>query len=194
MKELVQLKKAEKMEVHSRYAWGKNGELLGDMMTELTPFISYVGFDPEHINNFKYIFPVTYVKDNPFNALQQFGIRSDIFRLDTYDCPITEMIFYWIVPKYILANNEYFTEKEKKDIWYMSMMHDKDLMLGRLIEDKDKVPLKIDRPGKITQCMLGPGYTFGTLPSDGSDELVPVEIQLDNNDILICWTHIWYNK
>ena len=41
---------------------------------------------------------------------------------------------------------------------------------------------------------MGHGYTYCTLPSDGSNHKDVCMIRLDNGDILVGQTWVWFNK
>lgn len=42
--------------------------------------------------------------------------------------------------------------------------------------------------------LAGTGYAYGCEPDDGSSELVPVTLCLDNGDRIVCVAWEWYNK
>ena len=57
------------------------------------------------------------------------------------------------------------------------------------IKADDGLPLT-----KVQRTLLGPGYTIGTLASDGSNRLYDTLLALDNEDYLGAKVWMWFNK
>ena len=60
-------------------------------------------------------------------------------------------------------------------------------------EDDDLWPLE-DTLNRFQRLVLGSGYTFACLPSDGDSTLEPVYLQLDNDDQLLGLAFNFYGK
>ena len=132
-------------------------------------------------------------QNHGFN-LADIGVDVTVLEAETrYKCPWTENYYHWFYPLGVI------TDDETK----YSLKHDADVNLHefrpwacRKIEN-GKTDLDHVDPsewGKITDAMLGHGFTRGTLPSDGHGEKVLATVPLDNGDelLVVCW--VWFNK
>jgi hypothetical protein len=126
---------------------------------------------------------------NPWESLKKTDIDIDpLKKAFKYECPYTGNIFYHFIPAAIVIKSDVKVyRKTPLDDKDYDFMFDLDWVKNIL---KDHHP-ELD---EISQSMLGHGYTYGTLPTDGIGGWIEVLIELDNGDCLfgICWE--WYNK
>ena len=50
------------------------------------------------------------------------------------------------------------------------------------------------KPSEVTTAILGHGYTDGTLPSDGFGHHELACLELENEDLVVGWLYVWFNK
>lgn len=105
------------------------------------------------------------------------------------DVYLNDNLMYHTIPLVLLYNNKdvYDFLKNITDKSYNSYILDSDFT-KHLYKDE------IFELNRIQNILMGTGYTFATLPSDGTYSKKLVKIDLENNDSLICSTFIWYNK
>ena len=146
---------------------------------------------PEDYYENKLYYPLTAVSQNPWEALVKLGVNCFEFKEQVqYECPFNKYIHYWTIPVFI------FTDDIKFWINKCNIMHPKDFFLDTILVRKfyptkvnDKLPFT-----KIQRALLGPGYTEGTLPSDGDCYLYDALVALDNGDFLGSKVWMWFNK
>lgn len=119
--------------------------------------------------------------------LADLGIATDALEAKVvYGCPWTENKYYWMFPLGVV------TDDEKR----YGLDNSKEPWMCRLISASEHSIDHVDPSEwcKVTDAMLGHGYTTGTLPSDGHGRKVLATIPLDNGDdiLVVCW--VWFNK
>ena len=124
-------------------------------------------------------------KTDTWKALPIFGIDHKEFkRKMTYECPFRNIPYYWFFPTFIIC-------------------HDANLYKG-LIQNESKFGFASDtdfwlymhkccekEPNQVEQSFLGHGFTNCTLPSDGSNRIEHVYVNLSNGDKLAGYIWIW---
>jgi hypothetical protein len=135
-----------------------------------------------------------YFDINPLVAIKQLNNVievADLFK-DTYTCPVTKYVHHPIIPCFVLTENPTpYGDLVKPS--YKEMMLDEDWNTkDELI--KSECDLIEHELTPIKQIILGSGYTCCTLPSDGSYSIVPVSVDFDNGDVLVCLALVWHNK
>jgi hypothetical protein len=125
--------------------------------------------------------------DNPFKALKLFNVHAtELEKQSKYECPFIQGNHYFgLLPLAINCSN--IKTYRINDFASSSF----DYLFDTEWQQKFRHPLEID---PIPQSFLGHGYTSGTLPSDGSNSLVNIKVQLSNGDFIIAKTWEWYNK
>lgn len=119
--------------------------------------------------------------------LADLGIATDALEAQVvYGCPWTENKYYWMFPLGVVTDDE---KRYGLDI-------SKEPWMCRLISASERSMDHVDPSEwcKVTDAMLGHGYTTGTLPSDGHGHKVLATVPLDNGDeiLVVCW--VWFNK
>lgn len=106
-----------------------------------------------------------------------------------YTCPYMESDFFWTVPLAIITSTpeDYMNPKS---VWY-PMATDLEWTLDNNVVFDEEGELELHRIQKI---MMGTGYTFGTIVSDGHGRAVDTYVHLSNGDFLLCKSWVWYNK
>lgn len=138
-----------------------------------------------------------YINYNPWHAviqLAKLGVfdRAAVDALrdsSEYECPLTNKQFHALMPVAIFGDNieQYFPQEPKP--WFYEMAVDKSWNVKN-----DHSHLNFDVTSTIWRCILGPGYTYGTLPDDGSPDTFPVVLDLSNGDKMVAIANAWYNK
>lgn len=109
-----------------------------------------------------------------------------------YKCPITDNTYYALLPLAIFSDDldKYFNEGFKP--WYYEMAVDKS---WNCQNDNSHLTYNAWRIySAVHHCILGPGYTECTLPSDGSADHEIVMLDLSNGDKTVAVARTWYNK
>ena len=113
----------------------------------------------------------------------RFGIEVASIRDELiYGCPWSDNRYYWCLPEWlVLRENDvnYYKELDtplKTFGYYWDTEWWLRVFRGEVLN-------------RVISTFLGHGYTSGTLPSDGSGEIKPVLIGLDNGDAL--YAHCW---
>jgi hypothetical protein len=137
------------------------------------------------------VFLLAYVGHNAWRALETLGINAeDLLKDSQYKCPITERSYNAILPRYILTDDLQRYLPSVPD-WAQKMASDMEWVRGILKEDGEE---ESDAPGRIEQCLLGPGYGDCILPCDGSAHFDTNMVRLSNGDDLVCLHYEWFNK
>ena len=143
----------------------------------------------EFYENKKYI-PLTAFSQNSWNALIKLNVNCFDFKEKVqYECPYNKYIHYWSVPVVIFSDDIKLWIKrcvishEEKYLDYdrMKKFHP--------VKIKDKLSFT-----KIQRALLGPGYTSGTIITDGNGYLYDSIIALSNGDFLGAKVWMWFNK
>jgi hypothetical protein len=131
------------------------------------------------------IIPIRIINPHPWDALQKIGVTQEflgtIINAAKYECPWTENKYIGTLPIAIATFNKkkypMLNEYQLDTDWHRTM-------------DKDERFV----PDAVEKSLLGHGYTFATLPSDGVRTLTLAALKMPNEDYLICLTYIWHNK
>lgn len=122
---------------------------------------------------------------NVWTILMDMGIDISPLR-QKYLCPHAGMEFFSLIPIYIMSDNvQKYSERA-----YSDMIMDTEWNWSQDFDEKNNEPYY----GKIFKSMIGTGYQAFTSASDGSSGEKVLAVALDNGDILLCLTWIWYNK
>ena len=128
------------------------------------------------------------VIQNPWQFLEKINIIIEgLKKTFQYECPFTHNTYYHFIPIAIVVNYNSTVEQYRQPNFENSWDYLFDL---EWVLHMCKMP-EID---SIQRSMLGHGYTFATLPDDGSGKFIKALIELDNKDHILgyCWE--WYNK
>ncbi len=122
--------------------------------------------------------------------LADLGIATDALEAQiVYGCPWTENKYHWMFPLGVV------TDDEKRYGLDASRIEGRPWMCRQISASEHSID-HVDPSEwcKVTDAMLGHGYTTGTLPSDGHGNKVLATIPLDNGDeiLVVCW--VWFNK
>ena len=140
--------------------------------------------------------PLTSIAYNPWKSLERLGVNATAFKDSVvYECPFTGYKHFWAVPLYLFTKGdveEWLKTAKSRGAYipYTDMYKDKGWMR------KFNAPVG-DRGFNFTRVqrsLLGPGFTSGTLPSDGDGYLYDAFLRLSNDDLLGCKVWIWFNK
>jgi hypothetical protein len=130
------------------------------------------------------IIPLAFIRNNPFNALGDLGFNEIVTKIKAaakYECPMTHNIYYGTLPVAIATS-------DKKQYTKLTEYHLDTDWHRRSWGDHLFVPNLVER------SIMGHGYTFVTLPSDGCHTLTLAAMKIPNNNYLICLTYVWHNK
>jgi len=188
-------KKLEKINIIQH----KDPEPLRDFGDILYPFVSWETSTtggkwyskvPENFYVDKSYLLMSFVGGNAWDATIKLGINSFDFKESVrYECPYNKYLHYWSIPVALFTDdikfwtkryNNMFSEIQQDDFW-MKKFHP--------IKTKNGLPFT-----KIQRALLGPGYTVGTLETDGSCYLYDAIVALDNGDFLGVKVWMWFNK
>lgn len=158
-----------------------NGEFIGDILYGK----EYIYGQMQKEDTGKIAPLITAFSYDPWKTLEIYGIKEiqnlkDLFK---YECPWTKNTFYWFVPFGIIvygSTDVYKNQKYNHDFCFDLKWHER--------------MYKFEEPTNLEIAMLGHGYTFGTLPYDGSGSYNMVKIKLSNGDFIAGRVWIWYNK
>jgi len=132
------------------------------------------------------------IDDNPWESIKALGINAEPLKeAFKYTCPYTENTYYHFIPLAVLLIDGHDIDMYRKGPYESPSWN----FAFDLEWNKERCPTFEDfNMSRVTDSMLGHGYTDGTLPSDGSGEHIRVLIELANGDFLFgyCWQ--WYNK
>lgn len=134
--------------------------------------------------------PLSEMSIDPLFAMKQLGIdQSLIVQAATYECPYIEKDFVSVIPTYLVTDNLSKYDRYKEGNYQQSTldrMNDADWNLHWFSEEPQS--------NRFIDCLIGPGYTTGFLPSDGSSGYTLASFKLSNGDYLIVKTFTWFNK
>jgi len=124
---------------------------------------------------------------NQWNSLIELDIDHSKFKNSVrYMDFLTNNEYFWFLPIMITSTEKdvhiKFNKKE-------SVYTDIDYCL-RSFYDGDK----LNKPYKISQSLLGHGYTYGTLPDDGDNTIDLLNVDLNETDKITGYCWIWFNK
>ena len=145
---------------------------------------------PEEFYEEKSCYPLRVVSENSWKALIRLGVNCfDFKEMVQYECPYNKYIHFWCVPVLIFTDDvELWIKKYKAP--YQSLYLDRSW-----VKDVHPAKTKNGLPfTKVQRSLLGPGYTEGTITSDGSGYLYDTILALDNGDYLGAKVWIWFNK
>jgi len=122
-------------------------------------------------------------------------IRYKFKALFQYECPfIKGNRYYWFSPVFICTDipNEIDLMHQFMEDYNGGWKSNK----LKQIEQFDKYGEYPDKVYTLENeyLYMGHGYTYGTLPSDGSRDTDIVMIHISNGDIIVGKTWVWYNK
>jgi len=127
-----------------------------------------------------------YAAFNPFEALRRFGIDERMLQdAGVYICPYLRRHFHAVVPVMLYA----------KDPLTYDVIREKslpDMFVDKGFQSSQYVSRKL--PDRFAAALIGPGFTDGFRPSDGSSSLVQAEMGLSNGDRLSVAVWLWFNK
>jgi len=129
--------------------------------------------------------------NNTWETLKKFEIDYEMLQKRvTYECYMTGNKYYWFLPMMILCG---YSTKAYRGLSsfsdpYFNMLFDEEWTL-QFLEG-----YSVENINKIQQSLLGHGYTLGTLPSDGSNSIEVVWVEMSNGDKLVGFCWIWHNK
>lgn len=145
---------------------------------------------PEDFYKNKPYYPLTAVDQNPWDALLKLGVNCFDFKENVeYECPYNHYKHFWCVPVLIFSEDIKFWV-DRFNVITPEMYVDREWVL-KFFPAKVKNGLPFT---KIQRALLGPGYTAGTLTSDGSGYLYDAIVALDNKDYLGVKVWMWFNK
>jgi hypothetical protein len=135
---------------------------------------------------------------NSWSVLKRIGVDvSSFIEGIKYQCMYTGNTYFWFVPQYIFCADvefwisRFFSEKVCNR-YQFEMYRDQEWMRYHMMRKEDNTP--VFDIGKISESMLGHGYTDFAGPSDGYAGLVSAVVNLSNGDYLAGNVWCWYNK
>lgn len=150
-----------------------------------------------HYGQVKFL-PVTAIRYNPWKCLKGLGIDYEEFQKElAYEDFVSDNIYYWAVPVFLFSDKVDEIVDNTKDIYWKDLYKDHDWQARsyfREFEDDDN-PWKHEfvMPS-ISESLMGHGYTFGTIPSDGHGGKKNAIVELSDGSFLGCKVWVWYNK
>jgi hypothetical protein len=140
-------------------------------------------FDPEVRHG--HITPLICLSQNGWTALANLNINAHDFRArSTYKCPFMHMnIYYWNMPVALISQNPERYEALSGNAYAMDSDWHKKMYEERIFD-----------LGLVPRSLMGHGFTSGTLPSDGTPHIEKTLADVDNGDVIVCQTFIWFNK
>lgn len=161
----------------------------------------FAGDHADHVREMQYkewedhnLFATSYISPVGWNALLSIrhfdktavGQWRD---LTSYECPYTHRTYYGMIPIGILTKDP-LQYCPSPDVWYAKMACDREWNFPNgFLTSSDLTELN-----EIQRCVIGPGYTHGTMINDGNSSLHPVVVDLSNGDAVLFITHVWHNK
>lgn len=124
----------------------------------------------------------------PFFNLEKFCIDiKELKQKCMYECPFRKnTTFYGLVPFALKTNDAKQYRQNDLTHSFYDFVFDTKWQKNFLKQ--------IISASQICQSFLGHGYTNCTLPTDGSNKIVNVKLQLSNDDFILAHTWEWYNK
>jgi len=147
----------------------------------------------------KKFLPLAALYYNPWHSLEALGIDFEKFKkeLEYEDYVEKRNIYYWAIPIFLFSDDVDEIIDKTKAIYWKDIHKDHEWQVRSYFRqwgDEDN-PLEKDfRLSKILEAMLGHGYTYGTIPSDGSGEQKNALVELSDGNFLGCKVWVWYNK
>lgn len=125
-----------------------------------------------------------------WKTLQEMGISNALKFSEElkYECEWSDNTYYWAMPLCVYYQDGDFWREQLKDKvpdWNLDYILDKEYHEGR--HDTTAT-------SEIEDAFLGHGYSEFGGPSDGSHNLYPAVMQLDNGDKLLVKVWVWFNK
>lgn len=167
-----------------------NFDFLNDSLEYYRPYLRTIYKDDRFLLRLSYF---------GYNAMQSLYDIVDSTQLDhlfmcsQYKCIANGYTHYSVLPVGILTTPEqgveYIKMKNNGEMpWYTKMATDPTWWTPQDIGDPEEFE------EKFLMARLGPGYTYGKSPSDGSSETAIYGIDLDNGDTVLFIMNLWYNK
>lgn len=158
---------------------------------------SYIRHVKKNELNNKKLFRLAYVANNAWEALEMLNLTRFVLKLETvreikrmseYTCPYTNHVFNGLLPLAVITEtpNDWF----KQSAWWYDMMSDQDWN-ETWIQNTVRGNINLTT---IEQCIIGTGYTAGTMVNDGDTSITPVMMDVSNGDTILAVTHQWHNK
>lgn len=124
----------------------------------------------------------------PWKTCQQLGIDIEWWmRATQRRCPLLKVDYHFSVPVAISTPNEVVVEIPREYPFLST-----DWTVDRKAFGGDR--LQVGDIAHIHRAILGSGFTYGTLPHDGSNDLYMTMHQLSNGWRMHCATWVWLNK
>lgn len=135
--------------------------------------------------------PLNSISRKVWQPLEILNIKFENFKKTvSYECPYTGYTHYDAIPIYLYSENVDEIIDNTKEVMWKDMFKDHSWQV-------DCHGFNVTRDFKITPIMksfMGPGYTYGTLPSDGDCYREDAIVALDNGDYLGFKVKVWFNK
>ena len=126
-----------------------------------------------------------------WKALEILDIKFEGFKKKvSYECPYTEYTHYSAIPVFLYSDRIDEIIDNTKEIYWKDMYKDHKWVADMHFPGESRV----FQIGRIQEAFMGPGYTYGTLPSDGDGSRKDAIVALDNGDYLGFKVWVWYNK
>lgn len=125
-----------------------------------------------------------------WETLETLDIKFKNFKKTvSYECPYTGYLHYHAIPLYLYSERVDEIIDGLKGFYYKDMYKDHKWQVDCHFRDQ-----KVYKMNLIAKSFMGPGYTEGTLPSDGSGYQEDAIVALDNGEFLGFKVWVWYNK
>ena len=151
-------------------------------------------FNQKEFNN-RNVFSLNHLDLNGWDALNKLSIVNRIYVHNDcrYRCPYTGHMFWSLLPFAIITDNynRYILDLVKRNDHTYKLWTDTEWTKRDLMDNEKK---GIRGPSLIQSTILGSGYETTILPIDGSHKIIVVNLELNNNDKIICYSWEWYNK
>lgn len=165
------------------------GDLICERPKILCDYIQPVTLSKfEERYKYKYVIPLTLLNfSSPYKALNIL-MEDDIAAKKVFIASGYEDIYTSGTGR-ILMPISILTDKPKP---YMDqLIYDDEVKeLRTLLAEKNNAHIALSR---MQDVLMGSGYTYGTLPYDGSLYKEHVTLTMDNNDIILCALFVWFN-
>ena len=118
-------------------------------------------------------------------------LKKEFFEYFKYECPFIDgNRYFWFYPSFVFTDTP-----DEKDIMHQFMEDDNGgWRADKLKEIEEFDEYSIHNQFWAEKFYMGHGYTSYTLPSDGSNNKDVVMVRLNNDDILVGQTWVWFNK
>lgn len=142
------------------------------------------------------IFPLCSVDLHAWKAMSRLGISGASW---TIECPYTNLLYSPILPFAILTSD---LSKFREAIphynqgWALGSIG-REMIIRKMPKAPTDMIVKLDavgEPGKIERVLLGTGYDSGIGPDCGSAILDVGVMETSDNDYVLCYHWVWYNK